>query len=73
VIQCNTYDKQGGLAFLHMVSRKERHKTFKEFIDWYNDNIHLRLSRKEGITSNEAIINKLQPEAILGLFFRGFE
>jgi len=48
-------------------------KTFKEFISWYNDRIHLGLSRKEGITPNEAIGFKLQPEAILGLFFRRFE
>ena len=47
-----------------------RYKTFKKFIIWYNYKIHLGLSRKEGITPNEAIINKLQPEAILGLFFR---
>ena len=50
-----------------------RYKTFKEFIRWYNDKIHLGLSRKEGITPNEAIGFKLQPEAILGLFFRRFE
>jgi hypothetical protein len=48
-------------------------KTFKEFINWYNDKINLGLSRKEGITPNEAIGFKLQPEAILGLFFRRFE
>jgi len=47
-----------------------RYKTFKEFIIWYNNKIHLGLSRKEGITPNEAIINKLQPGSILGLFFR---
>ena len=47
-----------------------RYKTFKEFIEWYNNKINLGLNRKEGITPNEAIINKLQPEAILGLFFR---
>lgn len=48
-------------------------KTFKEFIVWYNNRINLGLSRKEGITPNEAIGFKLQPEAILGLFFRRFE
>jgi len=50
-----------------------RFKTFEEFIDWYNNKIHLGLSRKKGITPNEAIGFKLQPEAILGLFFRRFE
>lgn len=50
-----------------------RYKTFKEFIDWYNDRIHLGLSRKVGITPNDAIGFKLQPEAVLGLFFRRFE
>ena len=49
-------------------------KTFKEFIDWYNgDKLNLGLSRQEGITPNEAMGFKLQPEAILGLFFRRFE
>lgn len=45
-------------------------KFFNEFRKWYNNRINLGLSRKEGITPNEMIINKLQPEAILGLFFR---
>ncbi len=46
-------------------------KTFKEFMEWYNDKkLNLGLSRKEGITPNEALGFKLQPEAILGLFFR---
>ena len=49
---------------------RKRFKSFSEFVKWYNDKIHLGLSRKEGITPNEAIINKLQPEAILGLLFR---
>jgi len=47
-----------------------RFKTFEEFVDWYNNKIHLGLSRKEGITPNEAIRSKLQPEAVLGLFWR---
>ena len=48
-------------------------KTFKEFTNWYNGNkLNLGLSRKEGITPNEAIRFKLQPEAILGLFFKRF-
>ena len=50
-----------------------RFKTFEEFVDWYNDKIHLGLSRKEGITPNEAVGFKLQPGAIIGLFFRRFE
>ena len=50
-----------------------RFKTFEEFVDWYNNKIHLGLNRKEGITPNEAIGFKLQSGAILGLFFRRFE
>ena len=49
-----------------------RFKTFEEFIDWYNNKIHLGLNRKKGITPNEAIGFKLQPGAMLGLFFRRF-
>ena len=45
-------------------------KTFEEFVDWYNNSIHLGLSRKEGITPNEATLFKLRSEALLGLFFR---
>ena len=45
-------------------------KNFRQFIDWYNNTIHLGLNRREGITPNEAILNKLQPESLLGLFFR---
>ena len=45
-------------------------KSFKEFVNWYNNMLHLGLSRKEGITPNEAVINKLRPESILGLFLR---
>lgn len=52
---------------------RKRFKTFEEFVDWYNNKIHLGLSRTEGITPNEAIGFKLQPEAIIGLFFRRFK
>ena len=48
-------------------------KSFNEFVKWYNNKIHLGLNRKEGVTPNEAIMNKLSPESLLGLFFRRFE
>ena len=44
--------------------------SFGEFIEWYNNRIHLGLSRKEGITPNEAALNKLRPESLIGLFYR---
>ena len=53
--------------------KRGQFKTFKEFINMYNNNIHLGLSRTEGITPNEAILNKLQPESMLGLFWRKFD
>ena len=49
---------------------RHKFKSFEEFKRWYNNKIHLGLNRKEGVTPNEAVINKLQPESILGLFFR---
>ena len=49
---------------------RHKFKSFKEFIEWYNNRIHLGLSRTKGITPNEAIVNKLQPSSILGLFCR---
>ena len=47
--------------------------SFEEFIVWYNDRIHLGLSRIEGITPNEAVINKLRIENLIGLFLRRIE
>ena len=47
--------------------------SFEEFIEWYNNKIHLGLNRKEGVTPNEAVLNKLRPESLLGLFFRRFD
>jgi len=52
---------------------RKRYKTIQEFIDWYNNKIHLGLSRVEGITPNEAIWNKLRPSSILGAFLKRFE
>ena len=49
---------------------RHKFKSFNEFIKWYNNKINLGLDRKKGVTPNEAIINKLQPESVLGLFFR---
>lgn len=54
-----TYEKNRG-----------KFKSFEEFIQWYNNRIHLGLSRTNGITPNEAVVNKLQPTSILGLFCR---
>ena len=45
-------------------------KSFSEFIEWYNDRIHLGLSRKVGITPNEAVLHKLRQECLIGLMFR---
>ena len=53
--------------------KRGKFKTFQEFIDRYNNNIHLGLSRTEGVTPNEAILSKLQPESMLGLFWRRFD
>ena len=50
--------------------KRAEFKNFKEFVNWYNNTIHLGLNRKEGITPNEAILNKLRPESLIGLFFR---
>ena len=52
---------------------RAKFKSFDEFIKWYNDRIHLGLSRTKGITPNEIVWNRLQPEAMLGLFWRRFE
>lgn len=51
---------------------RAKFKSFKEFILWYNNRIHLGLNRKEGVNPNESVLNKLRPESLLGLFFRMF-
>lgn len=52
---------------------RAKFKSFEEFIEWYNNRIHLGLSRVEGITPNEIVWNRLQPEAMIGLFWRRFD
>ncbi len=47
--------------------------SFAEFVRWYNNRIRLGLSRREGITPNEAVVSRLQPECLLGLFYKGVE
>lgn len=49
---------------------RHKFKSFGEFIVWYNDKIHLGLSRKEGITPNEAVWSKLKKESLVGVFWR---
>lgn len=43
-----------------------------EFKDWYNDRIHGSLELQWGETPNEAFVRKMQPESILGRFFKAF-
>jgi hypothetical protein len=52
-----------------------RHSKFysaNEFKDWYNDRIQGSLELEWGETPNEAFVRKMQPEAILGRFFKAF-
>lgn len=44
-------------------------RTFDQFAVWYNSRIHGGLSRKDGISPNEAAHYKLKPESWLGMFF----
>lgn len=52
---------------------RDKFNTFDDFIKWYNNRIHLGLSRTKGITPNEAIISKLRIESKLGNFFRNID
>ena len=52
---------------------RAKFKSFEEFISWYNDRIHLGLSRTEGITPNEIVWNRMHPESMLGVFWRRFD
>jgi len=44
--------------------------TCKQFIQWYNNRLHLGLSRTEGITPKEAVQAKLRPENLIGLTWK---
>ena len=50
-----------------------RFSSLDEFISWYNSRIHGALWVDIGETPEEAVYRKLQPEAIIGLFWRGIE
>ena len=47
-----------------------RFDSIDSFLNWYNDRIHGALWLKFGETPAEAVIRKLQPESIIGLFGR---
>ncbi len=49
---------------------RRKFKSFGEFVKWYNDMVHLGLNRKKGVTPNQAVRFKLQPESTIGLFMR---
>lgn len=53
--------------------KRKEFKNFNEFIGWYNNKINLGLNREKGITPNEAVLNKLRPGSLLGLFFKRFD
>lgn len=45
-------------------------KSFDEFVNWYNNMVHLGLNRRKGVTPNQAVRFKLQPGSIIGLLMR---
>ena len=49
---------------------RHRFKTSKEFTEWYNNRVHGGLNRQQPDTPNKAFMRKLQPESILGLFYK---
>ncbi len=58
--------------FQEYIKHRHKFKSVNKFKDWYNDRIHGSLKLEWGETPNEAFIKKLQPESILGLFFKTF-
>ncbi len=44
--------------------------TAEEFADWYNNRIHGSLNLKIGETPKEALIRRLRPECLCGLFWK---
>jgi len=47
-----------------------RFKTLKAWIEWYNNRLHGALDLQNAETPSEAFIRKLQPESIIGLFYK---
>lgn len=52
------------------IKHRHRFNTAEEFMDWYNNRIHGKLRLEWGETPEEAFIRKMQPESLLGMFFR---
>ena len=49
---------------------RDKFDSAQEFMEWYNDRIHGALRLDWGETPSEAFIRKMQPESLLGIFFR---
>ncbi len=58
--------------FQEYIKHRNKFNSANEFKDWYNDRLHGSLKLEWGETPNEAFVRKLQPESILGLFFKTF-
>ena len=52
------------------IKHRHRFNTAEEFVDWYNNRIHGSLRLEWGETPDEAFIRKMQPECLLGMFFK---
>lgn len=52
--------------------KKHRHRfnSAEEFMKWYNNRLHGSLDLENAETPNEAFLRKMQPESLLGLFFK---
>ena len=58
--------------FQEYLRHRNKFNSANEFKDWYNDRIHGSLELEWGETPNEAFVRKMQPESILGRFFKVF-
>lgn len=58
--------------FQEYLRHRSKFNSANEFKDWYNDRIHGYLELEWGETQNEAFVRKMQPESILGRFFKAF-
>jgi len=53
--------------------KRDKFKSFEDFVDWYNNRLHLGLSRKKAMIPKRVVFNRLQKTSVVGLFWRLME
>ena len=67
------YEREHSLSLVHGDRHRWRFLSMHEFIVWYNNRMHGALWTDIAERPSEAIVRKLQPKSILGMFMEEVE